>query len=432
MNKLKYILYCFIVFPLFGNALTLEETIKENLYHNPQIKVSIENYKASYYELQRVKSGDKPTVNISGEVGRERTKIDYSFEGNRQLNEQQMAIVGRYNLFEGYKNRYRIIEKESALEVAKNQLLQKMNKISLSIIQVYLQVLWKKALIAIEEENYQNHLETLRKVKIRLEAGDGYESDYRQTKARVKLAEVNRLLAQRVYLNTKINYRRFINRVPDISAMSKPLISFTPNETEIESFITKAYQKNFTLQAQKAQLNISKALYTQEKSSDYPTLDLEVSQTWSSNVHGFEGGDNSQKVAVVLNYNIYNGGTDKASQLSALKRSAIEEESLEDMKLLVEEEIRVSLMKYEMIEKQIALTDEQLNHLSGTKELYELEYQNSKRTIIDLLNIKQEYSHAQTQKINAIFDRLLTYYQFRSVIGELLSEFKLDIPLEIK
>ena len=120
MNKLKYILYCFIVFPLLGNALTLEETIKENLYRNPQIKVSIENYKASYYELQKVKSSDKPTLDISGEVGRERTKIDYSFEGNRQLNEQQMAIVGRYNLFEGYKNRYRIIEKESALEVAKN------------------------------------------------------------------------------------------------------------------------------------------------------------------------------------------------------------------------------------------------------------------------------------------------------------------------
>jgi len=432
VKKIKYILYCSILFPFFVKALTLKETITKNLYQNPQIRMSSENYQASYYELERVKAGNKPTLNLSGEIGKERTEVDYGFEGNRQLTEYQLSLVGRYNLFEGYKTKHKINEKESVLEVAKNQFFQKVNKVSFSIIQVYLQLLWKKALLDIEEKSYQNHLETLEKVKIRLQAGDGYESDYRQTKARVKLAEVNRLLAQKVYLNAKINYKRFMNRLPDFSIMETPLVSFTFEESQIEDFIEKAYRNSFILKAQKSQLNVSKSLYAQEKSSDYPTLDLEISQAWNSNLHGFEGGDNSQKVALVLNYNLYNGGADKASQLSALKRSEIESGSLDDIKLLIEEEIRVSLMKYKILEQQIELTTEQLENLLGTKELYELEYQNSKRTVIDLLNIKQEYIHAQSQKVNATFERLLIYYQFRSVTGDLVAEFELDNLLEMK
>jgi adhesin transport system outer membrane protein len=415
-----------MLFLCFGNAISLEDVIRENLSQNPQIRMSIANYKASYYELERVKAEAKPTLYLSGEIGRERVDIEYSVDGSHQLTEQQLALVGKYNLFEGYKQEHKVSEKKSALAVAKNQLFQKVNKISFSIVQVYLHVLWKKALLEIEEESYQNHHETLEKVKIRLEAGDGYESDYRQTKARLKLAEINYLLAKKVYRHSQINYKRFIHQLPDLSTMYTPLISLNFKGLSIQDFIDKAYRDNFTLKAQKSQLNVSKSLYEQEKSQHYPTLDLELSQAWNNNLHGFKGADNSQKIALVFSYNLYNGGADEVSQLSALKRSEIESGSLDNIKLLVEEEITVSLMKYQVLEEQLTLTEEQLEHLSGTKELYELEYQHSKRTVIDLLNIKQEYTHAQSQKVNALFERLLTYYQFKSVIGELITEFGLD------
>lgn len=127
-----------------------------------------------------------------------------------------------------------------------------------------------------------------------------------------------------------------------------------------------------------------------------------------------------------MNYNLYRGGGDQASQLSLLKKSEAQESSVEEVKLNVEEELDLTLMKYEMLEEQLALSEEQLGYLEGTKELYELEYQNSKRTIIDLLNIKQEYAYAKSQQINAKFDQLLTYYQYKKVMNELIDEFHLD------
>ena len=430
MNKLKYILYYVLLLTYVGNALSLEEAIQKNIYNNPQIKVSIANYQASEYELDNANAGYKPTLDLRAETGRERTEIDYSFEGSRELNERQIALVGRYNLFEGYKTKHEVSEKHLALEVSKNQLLQKVNKISSFMLQVYLELLRRKALLEIESNNHQNHLETLEKVRLRLEAGDGYESDYRQTKARVKLAEGNKLIAKRQYLNAKINYRRFLGALPNVESLEQPIVFLKTNEALIENQVTSSKENNLNLKIQKSQVKISKSLYEQEKSKYYPTLDVEVSQAWNNNVHGFEGKDNSQKLALVLNYNFYNGGADQAMQLNALKRTEMQEGSLADIELSVEEELRISLMKYNLFNSQLELSAEQLTHLTGTRELYELEYQNAKRTIIDVLNIKQEYSYAKAQQVNAEFDQLLAYYQFKSVKGELISEFHLEDILE--
>ena len=430
MEKLKYILYYVIIFTCVGMAVTLEELIQQNIYTNPQIKASIANYKISKYELEKVSSGYSPTLDITAEIGRERTKIDYGFEGHQILNEQQLALVGRYNLFEGYKTTYKLKEKESAIDIAKHQLFQKISKVTLFMTEVYLELLRKKALLEIEEENYQNHLQTLNKVRLRLEAGDGYESDYRQSNARLKLAEGNRLLAKRAYLNTQINYRRFLAKVPIIGTMERPMVSLNIRVSDIEKYMQMAKDKNFNLHIQKSQIEESKSLYQQEKSKYYPTIDVEISQSWNNNIHGVEGNDNSQKIVLLMNYNLYNGRADQASQLSALKRTEMQEGELDNINLDVEEELRLALMKYNLLERQLELGSEQLGYLKGTKELYELEYQYSKRTIIDVLNIKQEYSYAQAQKINAEYDQLLAYYQFKSIIGGLMDEFHLDEILE--
>jgi adhesin transport system outer membrane protein len=430
-KKLKNILYCSLVFYSTLQGASLEEVLKKNIYRNPQVQVSKANYQSSLHDLEKVKAGNKPTLDISGEVGRERTQIDYSFEGNRELNENQARLVGRYNLFKGYKITHELKEKKFAIEVAKNQVLDKINSSASLIIQVYVEVLRKKALLGVSEENYVNHLETLEKVELRLRAGDGYESNYRQTKARVKLAQANKLLAKRAYVNSKINYKRFMKDFPDVSSMRMPFVMLSIDESKVEDFVQKAYRRNYKMEIQKSKIDVSKSLYAQEKSRDYPSLDLEISQAWSNNVHGFEGADNSQKLALVLNYNLYNGGADQAAKLSALKRSEMQEGNLDDIKLDVEEQIRISLMKYLLLESQLEIIKEQLEHLLGTTELYTLEYQNSKRTIIDLLNIKQEYNYAQSQKINAKFDKLLAYYQFKSAMGELLEEFGLSDILEL-
>ena len=430
MKKLKYVLYCIVLLTGMVSSITLEEVIKENIYSNPQIRVSLANHQAIKYEQDKVNANYKPTLDILVEAGKERTKINYSFDGSRELNEQQVSIVGHYNLFNGYKTKYEVNEKDASLEVSKNQLLKKINKISSFMVRVYLNVLRRKQLLEIEENNYQNHLETLDKVRIRLEAGDGYESDYRQTKARVKLAEGNRLIAKREYLNAKINYRRFLGTLPNINRMQTPTVFLKTDEAEVEKLVASSKEKNLNLQIQKSQIQLSQSLYEQEKSNTYPTLDLEVSQGWNNNVHGFEGKDNSQKVALILNYNLYNGGADKSAQLSALKRTEMQEGSLADIKLGVEEEVRLALMKYDLLNSQLILSAEQLTYLLGTRELYELEYQNSKRTIIDVLNIKQEYSYAKAQQINAKYDQLLAYYQFKNVMNGLIDEFHLDDILE--
>jgi len=430
MLKLKYILYYSILLTIVGEAVTLERLIQENLIKQPQIRVAIAKYEASKYSLEEAKAGYRPTVDVRGELGREETEIEYSFDGTHSLDERQVSLIGSYNLFEGYKTKHKIHEKEASIEVSRNRVLQTLNQMTSLMVKVYLEVLRKSELLQIEEQNYQNHLQTLEKVRLRLEAGDGYESDYRQTKARVKLAEGNRLIAKRAYLNAEINYRKFFRTLPRVESMIAPTVSLNLQESQLNEALKEAEEKSYDMQIQQAKTAVAKSLFAQEQSRDYPTLDIEVSHAWNNNVHGFEGRDRSSKVALVLNYNLYNGGADQAAKRRALKNSEAQEESLDEVKLNIEEELHLALMSYNILERQVELSQEQLHHLEGTRELYELEYQNSKRTIIDLLNIKQEYAYAKTEAINAHYDQLLAYYQFKQIKSELLEAFHLEDILE--
>lgn len=206
--------------------------------------------------------------------------------------------------------------------------------------------------------------------------------------------------------------------------MSKPPEpkDFKIQEISSADEIKKAYTQNFQIKIEESKNKISEYLVKQQGSKFYPTVDLEVSKNYNDNIYGIKGRDDSSKISVVLNYNIYNGGADEALKLAALKRKEMTLKSKEDAKLTMEESLRISLLQYNILTTKSSLLESQIKHLERTIELYDKEYQNGKRTIIDVLNVKQEYNYAQSQKVNTEYDKLLTYYQFKSVEGNLLTE----------
>lgn len=430
MIRLKNILYCVILLMSVVDSKNLKELISKSIERQPEVQMALANYRASQYALEGAKSDFLPKVDVRAELGRENTEIDYSFSGTHRLTEHQVSVVGSYNLFDGYKTTHTVAEKKSAIQIAKNRVIEQINKSAMLMVKAYIELLRQKAILDIQELNYQNHLETLEKVRLRLQAGDGYESNYRQTKARVKLAEVNRLIAKRSYLNAEINYRKLFGEVSDIDSMEIPKVELFVQNSDMDKILTETQEQNIKLKIQEAKIGMAKSIYAEKSSSDYPRVDMELSQVWNRNVHGFKGEDKGSKIALVLNYNLYNGGADQLAKREALEKSLSQEESLNQTKLDIDEEMSLTLMKYNILKSQIELIQEQLHHLEGTKELYELEYQNSKRTIIDVLNIKQEYSYAKTQEINAKYDQLLAYYHFKEIKNELLGDLGIDSLIE--
>lgn len=429
--SIKIILSLSIVGLTLGYGESLNDTVQEAISKNPQIQEASLNLKASMHELEVAEAGYKPTLDVRAEEGRERTNSPANERELKIYNEEQVSIVGKYNLFAGFETRYKISEKSESVELAKNQLNEKANKIALLTTQVYLDVLRKKELFEITHTNYQLHLDTLNKVTTRVRAGDGYESDVKQTESRVDLARLNSIIAKKNYEQSQINYRRLLLDIPNVENMNKPIISYEEDlkmqKTSSDDEIKKAHNQNFQIKIEESKNKISDYLFKQQESKYYPTVDLEVSKNYNDNIYGIKGRDDSSKIAVVLNYNIYNGGADKASKLAALKRHEMTLKSKEDTKLTTEESLRISLLQYNILTTQTTLLESQLKHLERTIELYDKEYQNSKRTIIDVLNVKQEYNYAKSQEVNTVYDKLLTYYQFKSVMGDLLREYNLNI-----
>lgn len=429
--KLKTVLCLNILVVSMGYGESLDDLVKGAILKNPQVMESYYNYQVSEEELKVVEARKYPTLDLTHEEGRERTRTPAN-EGNRKFfNERQTSLVGRYTVFDGFERENTILEKQETRDLAKTQLDEKTNNIAFLVTQVYLDVLRKKALLERATKNYELHQETFTIVSARVAGGAGYDSDVNQTKARVDLAETNKVIAEKNYQLSQINYERFMLNPPNINAFEAPKLDLNALEhmksldNNMDEILEIANQKSFKVKIEESKNKIAKHVFQQQDKYYLPTVELVASISKNKNVYGIEGLDKGSKIALVMNYNLYNGGADEALKVAALKRHAMSLESTTESKLVTKENLQITSMQFKMLTQQLQLVASQLKTLKRTSELYEMEYDNNIRSIIDVLNVKQEYNYAESQEINMEYDRLLSYYQFKYTMGELLEEFKL-------
>jgi len=431
---IKKVLLIFVLV-ISANSKTLKDLAKEVIVLNPEVNEALEHYRVSLKELKKAKAGHYPTIEVSGEVGKEYTESPGSFlsdstnvmkadTDNLGL-DIPVVVVGRLNLFSGFRIQNLIKEKERAIESASNRLFEKATKITNSIVQSYLDILRKKELLKISDDNIKIHKDILNKVERRLLAGVGYESEQHHTKSRLNLAQLNKIIASKKYQNAIIKYKKAIYNLPySYKDIDFELDNLTLKDEDIQ--LNRAKENNFNIKSKRVEIDVAKHIYKQQKSKYYPTIDLEVSRIWNENIYGLEYIDSSYKAAIVFKWNLYNGGADEASRVSSLYNIHKNIENLDNEKLMLEEKVKMLLLEYKLLQEQYKVIDMQLANIKKTKELYEKEFQNNKRTLVDLLNIRQDYNNAMKQKIDTKYDRLQILFNIKASTGDIVKYFELE------
>jgi outer membrane protein, adhesin transport system len=87
----------------------------------------------------------------------------------------------------------------------------------------------------------------------------------------------------------------------------------------------------------------------------YPKVDLEVSQSYNDVHHtnGFDQPDDRFRARLVLNYNLYKGGADRAEELKGISTINQETQTMLESKRQALEGIEFSWNAYQYIEKQL-------------------------------------------------------------------------------
>ena len=414
--------------PSAVSALTVNEALVHVINTNPEVRERIENYRAIEKDKTIAFSGYLPVVDVQGGIGQRH--YDETIPGiidDDDYAYTEAFIRARQNLFHGFGTQNDVEQQDKRLISAEYYLMEKVSQLGLEMIDRYLEILKAKKIVDLAIENNKVHKVYYSKIKERTGSGAGTRGDMEQISGRMALSQSNVIVARNNLLDAETNFLRIYGYGETISPSD--LRESNINKTLIPKTLVQAEElaerQYPSILAMKKNVEALEAGYRQAKENYYPWVDLELKQSYYDNdadtdtVTALRNEVDQATIMVIATWNLYNGGADVAKTEKAAVKMYEGSDRMLNTKRLVSERLRLSWAAKERLAEQLIYLKKHRDFAKKTHETYNEEFGLGQRTLLDVLDVKNEYFLSRKAYISALYDQKLAKYRVIENVGNL-------------
>ena len=404
---------------------TLKDSVEKAVLQNPEVRFRYQNLEAARSEQDVAKGGWRPRVDLEAAIGRE--SISTPSVASRSYTGSTASIQLRQTLFDGYATTSEVRRLGHNRQVAYYELLSASDQIALETTRAYLDVQRYRDALALARDNYATHVDVHKRLASRVSAGVGRRVDLEQASGRMALAESNWLTEASNLHDVSARYLRLTGDIPAQNLAATPTLDkFLPvRERLLADSITNNPEflgAVSTIRAYRADADVRRA-------ANWPTLELRARQSLERNQNGISGNYRDSAIQLVLNYNLYRGGTDSAriSQYVSKLNAAYElrDKACRDIR----QTTQIAYNDVGRLEQQIVFLAQHELSTSKAREAYRQQFDIGQRSLLDLLDTENELYQARRALSNAEFDLRLAKARVLATSGTLLGALQLR-PIE--
>lgn len=408
----------------------LVQAVRKAVASNPEVQARWSGFKAAGSERDVARGSYLPQIDLSAAVGNETRSVPGTNYGNyssntTQITLSQMLFDGMYTASEvkrlGYAKLTRYYELAEASETA-----------AYEAVRAYADVVRYRELVDVATQNYVEHKTTALQVEERANSGMGRRVDVEQANGRLALAESNLLTELTNLHDVSARYLRVVGEKPGRNLVALPeafKLGALPESTEV--LMRDGLQGSPSLHAALENARAAKSGIASKQSAYLPRLDVKVYQNWDSNASGVRGDSNLQGAQLVLNYNLFRGGADRARVRQAVE---LNEQAL-DLKDKVCRDVRQALSiaysEVRSLGEQLRYQDRHRLATEKSREAYRQQFNAGQRTLLDLLDTQNEYFEATRSYINTRHNQIAAQARTLSGMGKLVTLMgvhRVDMP----
>lgn len=400
-------------------AYTLKESVLEVMSTNPVVQERLNNYRASQQDISIAEAGYYPSLDLSASLGYNQAGSLMGKVPDNTYTKYETSLKLVQNVFDGFATQNRVDYAQAKVLASAYNYLEKSNDIAFKMTSIYLNVLRSYELIQTASENVQINEDIFKKVKDLFDSGLTTDSEVKKIESALSLAKSNLTVQKNNARDQEYSFRRVLGRMPYVQDMIKPELGVAM-PTSIDKAALYAINHNPSILVSSYNIESSKALWKEHKKEYYPKIDLEVSQTYnnqSMDNTGFERPDDRFTARIVMNYNLFRGGTDSAIVQQDVSKINQEVQNKRELKRQVVEGLDLSWNAYEMIGLQLTDLREYKFFSEKTLELYKEEYDLGRRSLLDLLSAQNDVINSRSQIITAEYDQLFAKYRVLDAMG---------------
>lgn len=429
--RLSTIVLAFSVFGLNANAAeaqsttrasSLRDAVERAVLKNAEVRFRHQNFLASSSEQDVAKGGWRPRVDLDAYTAR-KNAVTPSQAAAQDYDNSAATLTLRQTLFDGFATSKEVERLGFARMVSYFELISASDQLALEAARAYIDVLRYRELVNLARDNYATHAEIQAKLESRVKAGVGRRVDLEQAAGRVALAESNWLTEASNLHDVTTRYQRLIGEMPaDSLALAPNMAKYMPGR---EGFVANTVRSNPDFQASVATISAYRADLATRKAGNYPTVELRASTGTERNRSGVTGDYRDTALQLLLNYNLYRGGSDaaRAQQYAAKLIAAydLRDKSCQD----VRQTALIALNDVTKLQSQLDLLAQHELSTAKAREAYRQQFDIGQRSLLDLLDTENELFEARRALINAENDLQLARARVLTVQGRMLGVLNL-------
>lgn len=409
----------------------LVQAARKAVVSNPEVQARWNGFKAAGNERDVARGGYFPQLDLRASTGREDRESPtvgnvgrYNFN-TAQLTLNQMLFDGLFTPSEakrlGYAKLTRYYELAEASETA-----------ALEAVRAYIDVVRYRELVEVATQNYVEHKQTTQQVEERANAGVGRRVDVEQANGRLALAESNLLTELTNLHDVSARYLRVVGEKPPAALPALPApfkLGTLPGSTDV--LMRDGLQGSPTLNAAVENVRAATQAIETRKAAYLPRLDLRAYASKDNDTGGIPGSTRLNGVELVLNYNLFRGGADKARERQTvdLKEQArdLQEKACRD----VRQTLSIAYSDVRSLSEQQRYMDQHRLSTEKAREAYRQQFDIGQRTLLDLLDSQNEYFEATRAYINAHHNQISAQARTLAGMGQLVTALGVnrgDVP----
>src|SRR5574343_567312 len=397
---------------------TLKEIAQRAVLNSPDVTAKWHAYRAADVEIGVARGGYYPRVDLTAGGGRESLKQP-PVSARNDYSRSSVLLSLNQMIFDGFATRNEVRRLDKAKLVRYYELLDASENIALEAGRATLDVLRYRHLVDLAKDNYIQHKATYDQIEKRTQSGVGRRVDLEQAGSRLALAEINLITETANLHDVGARYQRLIGDQPG-DAIDPPVQVGNASPAPAHAALPTLHQKNPALLA--ATENIEAAQYEihTRRAAYAPRLDFRARTDQSDHYLGTPGNRDYNVAELVVSWNLFNGGTDRAREKQTIEKKNLAFDLREKACRDTRQTLLIAYNDVLRLKEQSVFHAKQVTLLEKTRDAYRDQFNIGQRPLLDLLDTENELLAARRSAANADTDLTLAYLRTYAGMGSLL------------
>jgi adhesin transport system outer membrane protein len=374
---------------------------------NPEVAQRLNALRASSAGVDVVRGGLRPRVELEASVGRTSDRITARNPEAESLTRSGAALSVSQVLWDANLIRSDIERAGHDQRARWFEFLDATEGTALEAVRAHHDVVRQRTLVALAEDNYVQHKYALTQIASRVNAGVGRGVDEEQAKARLALAESNLTTETANLHDVTARYARIVGELPP-QRVAKSAASAAGLPASAGEAGMLAVQSSPAISAAIENLRAARSTTKGREGQLWqPRVEARLRTGLGRNFDGVPDQKRDTSAEVVLNWNLYNGGSDQARVRQAVdtvnQAADIRDKTCRDTR----QQAAIAFSDTQKYMQTLEALDRNVLAIEKARDAYRQQFDIGQRSLLDLLNAENELFTARRSYANAEFDLLI-------------------------